>query len=175
MKKNIILFFLSLFLTLAFIWTGVLSAPGYLVNNRNQDYLERAGGYNTFIHQTLPDDNFKAFVSPSPDLLYSYLVFNTLKSPIVVEIPPYNDYWVNQMVDDKTDTFAYVSYKTNSNMKVKYILYSEDTKPFNPPKEYKLIKSPSTTGTFLLRYLVRSTENISEIKNIRKKIKIYEF
>ncbi len=175
MKKYPGLFLLSLVLTLALLWAGVMAAPGYLVNQRNQEYLAQAGGYNSFFHQNLPDDKFKAFVSPSPDLLYSYLVFNTEKSALAVEIPPHHDYWVNQMVDDNTDSFAYVGYQTKSNGPVKFILYSDDSPPFDPPEGYKTIKSPSTIGTFLLRYLVRTPNDIPHLEIIRRSIKVYPF
>ncbi len=172
MKKRLILFFLSLVLTVGLLWAGILAAPGYLVNKRNQEYIVQANGYNSFFHQNLPDDSFKAFVSPSPDLLYSYLVFNTSKSALLVEIPQYNDYWVNQLVDDNTDTFAYVGYQTKSRGPVKFILYSDDTPSFSTPKGYQSIKSPSSIGTFLLRYLVRTPEDIPNIEAIRRSVKV---
>jgi hypothetical protein len=175
MRKKLGLFFISLVFTMALLWAGVIATPGYLVNKRNQEYLIQADGYNNFYHQGLPDDKFKAFVSPSPDLLYSYLVFNTEKSALAVEIPPFHDYWVNQMVDDNTDSFAYVSYKTGSNDPIKYILYSDDTPPFDPPEGYQPIKSPSTIGTFLLRYLVRTPKEIPQIDSIRRSIRVYAF
>jgi len=175
MKKKLGLFFFSLLFTMALLWAGVLATPGYLVNKRNQEYLIQADGYNNFYHQDLPDDKFKAFVTPSPDLLYSYLVFNTENSALAVEIPPYNDFWVNQMVDDNTDSFAYVGHKTGSSTSIKFLLYSDDTPPFDPPEGFRIIKSPSTIGTFLLRYLVRTQDDIPHLETIRRSIKVYAF
>ncbi|MBU3915890.1 DUF1254 domain-containing protein [bacterium] len=90
----------------------------------------------------------------------------------LVEISQYNDYWVNQMVADNTDTFAYVGYQTKSEGPVQFVLYSDNTPPFKTPEGYQRVKSPSTIGTFLLRYLVRAPEDIPHIETIRRSIKV---
>jgi hypothetical protein len=155
------------------VWAyGIYTMPERKVAERNEIYLQQAGGYNAFVHQKLSDASWREFVKPCPDLLYSYLVFDTRNSAIAVEIPGYNDYWVNQMVDDQTDSFAYVGQRTAGSEDVKFILYSDDTPPFKTPDGFRSYKSPSSTGTFLLRYLVRSPDAVTELDTLRKKINV---
>lgn len=155
------------------VWAyGIYTMPERKVAERNETYLKQANGFNKFVHQKLSDASWREFVKPCPDLLYSYLVFDTRNSAIAVEIPGYNDYWVNQMVDDQTDSFAYVGQRTAAGEDVKFILYSDGTPTFKTPDGYKAYKSPSPTGTFLLRYLVRSPDDVSMLDALRKKIKV---
>lgn len=155
------------------VWAyGIYTMPERKVAERNETYLKQANGFNKFVHQKLSDSSWKEFVKPCPDLLYSYLVFDTRNSAIAVEIPGYNDYWVNQMVDDQTDSFAYVGQRTSGSKDVKFVLFSDDTPPFQTPDGFQSYKSPSPTGTFLLRYLVRSPEAVSTLDPLRKKIKV---
>jgi len=151
---------------------NIYTIPARRVAERNAVYLEQAGGYNRFVHKSLPDASWKEFVRPSPDLLYSYLVFDTRKSALLVEIPGYNDYWVNQMVDDETDSFAYVGKRSSGSNDVRFVLYSDKTPAFQVPEGYLSFKSPSPTGTFLLRYLVRSPVGLEKIETLRRQIKV---
>ena len=161
-------------LVIAFaVWVyGIYTMPERKLAERNEIYLQQANGYNKFVHKNVADASWREFVKPCPDLIYSYLVFDTRNSAIAVEMPGYNDYWVNQMVDDQTDSFAYVGQRTSGNKDVKFVLYSDDTPPFETPDGFKPFKSPSPTGTFLLRYLVKSPATVSQIDKRRKQIRV---
>ncbi|MBW1898276.1 MAG: DUF1254 domain-containing protein [Deltaproteobacteria bacterium] len=154
---------------------GIYTMPQRLVAERNKIYVQQANGHNRFVHKSLPDASWKEFVRPCPDLLYSYLVFDTRQSAIAVEMPGYDDYWVNQMVDDQTDSFAYVGQRSAGNQGVKFVLYSDQTPPFKTPEGFLSFKSPSPTGTFLLRYLVRSPDSVRRIEELRKQIQVKVF
>lgn len=148
--------------------------PKRLMAERTAIYLEQAHGYNKFVHQNLPDASWREFVSPSPDLLYSYLVFDTTQAPIAVEIPDYDDYWVNQIVDDQTDTFGYVGHQAPKGSASRFVVYSDATPAFAVPEGFKSFKSPSPTGLFLLRYLVRKPDSIAQINEAREKIRVWK-
>ena len=152
----------------------IYSLPKRLMAERTYVYLEQAGGYNRFVHQRLPDASWREFVSPSPDLMYSYLVFDTARAPVAIEIPAYDDYWINQMVDDRTDTFGYVGHDTSRSDVSKFVVYSDATPAFDVPEGFSAFKSPSPTGVFLLRYLVRAPDSIDRINATRQKIRVWE-
>ncbi len=174
MKKNIFAIIISTFVTLGLIVLLIQATPSYLMKNRIKVYVQEAGDVNQFYHQQLPDASFEAFVSPSPDLLYSYLVFDISKAALLVEFPIHNDFWVNQMVDDNTDSFAYVSYETAENRPIKIVLFNHNSPKFEAPDDAKLIEAPSETGVFLLRYLVRDRRDLSEMEAIRRLVKLVE-
>jgi len=150
------------------------SMPKRLMAERTDVYLVQAGGYNKFVHKNLPDASWREFVSPSPDLLYSYLVFDTARAPVAIEIPAYDDYWINQMVDDRTDTFGYVGHDTSKSGMAQFIVYSDATPAFDVPEGFSTFKSPTPSGLFLLRYLVRTPDAIDRINATRQKIRVWE-
>lgn len=171
--KRIILYAFVFVLTAGFTaaWR-VLSLPHVLVSERNAIYIKQAGGYNRFVHTPLPDSSWREFVRPSPDLLYSYLVFDTEKAAVAVTFPGYVDYWVNQMVDDKTDSFAYTGNRQAGGSEARILVYSDKTPPFTPPPGFLSVKSPSATGTMLLRYLIRRPEDVAKIDALRRQVKV---
>jgi len=87
-KRNVVYIAGSLFIALFVIVYGISTMPSRLLKVRNEAYLKMAGGYNVFLHLPRADARWDTFVSPSPDLMYSVLVFNTGEHPIVVEFPP---------------------------------------------------------------------------------------
>jgi hypothetical protein len=152
----------------------IYTMPERLMAERTSVYLMQASGYNRFIHQGLPDAGWREFVSPSPDLLYSYLVFDTTKSAIAVEIPGYDGYWLNQMVDDRTDTFGYVGRRAPASDATRFVIFSNATADFATPPGFEAFKSPTPTGLFLLRYLVRSPDSVARIDAVRQSIRVWE-
>jgi|GEM_PF-1294980 len=174
-KRNVVYIAGSLFIALFVIVYGISTMPSRLLKVRNEAYLKMAGGYNVFLHLPRADARWDTFVSPSPDLMYSVLVFNTGEHPIVVEFPPHPGYWVNQMVADNTDSFAYIGNRTECDRGVTILLYSDATPAFEDPGRFKMFQSPSVTGTFLLRYLVKSDDDVRSIERLREKIRSYPY
>jgi hypothetical protein len=152
----------------------IYTMPERLMAERTSVYLMQANGHNRFLHQGLPDASWREFVSPSPDLLYSYLVFDTTKSAIAVEIPGYDGYWLNQMVDERTDTFGYVGHRAPVSDWTRFVIFSDTTPSFVTPAGFEAFKSPTPTGLFLLRYLVRSPDSVAKIDAVRKSIRVWE-
>lgn len=150
----------------------IRTMPGRLQTERNAFFVEQAGGTNRFYHSPPADASWNAFVRPCPDLLYSYAAFDLRRGPLAIELPGHNDYWVLQMVADDTASFAYVGDRTEGSRPAKLLLTSDDTPPCSPPDGFKLFRSPSPTGTLLLRYFIRSSESVELLKNLRASIRI---
>lgn len=146
--------------------------PGRLQAERNAFFAEQAGGTNRFFHSPPADASWNAFVRPCPDLLYSYAAFDLRRAPLAIELPGHNDYWVLQMVADDTASFAYVGDRTEGSRPANLLLTSDDTPPCSPPDGFKQFRSPSPTGTLLLRYLIRSPESLGLLENLRASIRI---
>ena len=174
MRRNVAYVVIALAVALLVGGLRIHFLPERLMAERTDIYVKQAGGHNRFVHQKLPDASWREFVSPSPDLMYSYLVFDTSRAPVAIEIPAYDDYWINQMVDDRTDTFGYVGHDTSRSDVSKFVVYSDATPAFDVPEGFSAFKSPSPTGVFLLRYLVRAPDSIDRINATRQKIRVWE-
>jgi len=133
--------------------------------------LEAAGGHNRFVHVARPDANFRQIVKPSPDLLYSTLVFDVTQHAIAVEIPPFDDYWVNQVVAMNTDSVAYIGRRNQpSGATTRFVVYAPPTPAFDVPEGYQKVFSPTAIGVFLLRFLIRDDASLETIEVVRQKI-----
>ena len=170
------LFFAILCLSIA---TGVAvhsiyTMPTKLMLEKNEYYRDKAGGVNRFLNQGLPDATWTGVVRPCPDLMYSYLVFDLREKPLAVEIPGYDDYWVIQMVASNTDNFAYLGHRTQGADPARFVLYYGNKPGFQPPRGFQAIASPTGTGTLLLRYLVRTRDDVPKIEAIRKQVKAWQ-
>lgn len=174
MKKKIFILVISTFVTLGLIIIALQRLPHYYMEKSSDVSMQGAGGINRFYFLQLADDTFNVFPSPCPDLLYSNLVFDVSKTALLIEFPKYNDFWVSQMVGDNTDTFAYVGYKTAGNQSVKIVLFSHNSPKFEAPGDAILIEAPSDTGVVLLRYLVRTTQDLRKIDSIRQSVELVE-
>ena len=152
---------------------GIYTTPTKLMLEKNEYYREKAGGVNRFLHQGLPDPTWMEVVRPCPDLMYSYLVFDIREKPLVVELPGYDDYWVVQMVASNTDNFTYLGHRTLGPEPGRFVLHSGTDKDFQAPRGFQVVKSPTGTGTLLLRYLVRSREDIPKIEALQQQVKAY--
>jgi len=102
------------------------------------------------------------------------LVFDTTQAPIAVEIPGHDDYWINQMVDDRTDTFGYVGHDTARGGVSKFVVYSDVTPAFDVPK-FQHVQESFAYGPFLLRYLVRTPDSIDRIDEARQRIRVWKY
>lgn len=147
--------------------------PRRLQAERNAFFAEQAGGTNRFYHSPPADASWNAFVRPCPDLLYSCAAFDLRRSPLAIELPGHEDYWVLQMVADDTASFAYVGDRTEGNQPAKLVLTSDDTPPCKVPDGFQTFRSPSQTGTLLLRYLVRSPDSLGLLESLRASIRMY--
>lgn len=164
----------ALAVAVSFSLYQIHSMPGRLMSEHNARALERAGGPNRFLHKPPADASWTEFVRPCPDLMYSHLVFDTQPAPLAVELPGHDDYWVLQMVADNTDSFAYIGDRTEENRPARLILLSDRTPACGDlPEGYRIFRSPSPTGTLLLRYLVRSPESAERIDRLRESIRAY--
>lgn len=135
--------------------------------------LQEAGGPNRFVHAPRPDATFRKIVKPSPDLLYSVLVFDVTQHALAVEIPPFDDYWVNQVVAMNTDSVAYIgSQNQPPGRPTRFVVFAPETPAFDTPEGYQEVASPRARGVFLLRFLIRSPERMAAIEAVRQNITV---
>ena len=161
------------FVSHQFIVRSIRAYPLRRIDETVASFLELAGGPNQFVHMGRADASFRAFVKPSPDLLYSFLVFDVSRSALQVEIPPVAGFWVNQIVAMNSDSVGYIGSRNRpADTPTRFVLEAPETPDCDPPESYERILSPTSRGAFLLRFLIRGEQSIAAIETIRSAIRV---
>jgi hypothetical protein len=131
-------------------WGYVSRIPSIKVEAARAEMIAQAGGANRFLHQALPDADWRMVVRPSPDLLYSSLAYDLADGPVEFIFPPHDDYWSVQLIDLHTSSFAHTSGAAGTTEPTRVVLAERAI-----PGEEQVVLAPTTRGVILLRYLVR--------------------
>ncbi|MFP4474987.1 MAG: DUF1254 domain-containing protein [Desulfatibacillaceae bacterium] len=172
-KRDVLIFMLTAGLTLGLLLARVARVPEAVCADRMAAMLEAAGGSNRYLHGPPANADFRAVVKPSPNLAYSACVYDVSEAPLAMEFPAHDDFWVNQVVADNTDSVAYTGLRDVGPRPSKFVLVSGDTPPTDIPGGFEVLHTPTPTGVMLLRYLVRSGEHLEEINRAREQIELY--
>lgn len=160
-------------LTHQFISRSIRAYPLRKVERAVANFLDLAGAPNRFVHLERADASFRHFVKPSPDLLYSVLVFDVTRAPLQVEIPPVADFWVNQIVAMNSDSVGYIGSRDRpADAPTRFVLAAPETPDFEAPPGYERVLSPTPRGAFLLRFLIRGEASIPAIEGARAAIRV---
>ncbi len=149
---------------LAAVSTAVLRYPARQAGRAMEGLAEIAGGVNRFHHERLPDETWRTIVRPSPDLLYSAMVFDLRAGPLRLTFPHHADYWSAQFIDPRTSTFANVGNSAGVTGPTRVFLTLKD----KTAGEGRVIHSPEAQGVLILRYLVRKPDDISALDRLRR-------
>jgi hypothetical protein len=102
---------------------------------------------NQFGHKrAFPDAAFYHVPRPNADTLYSALFFDVKKEPLIIDIPDSGGrYYLLQMVDLWTDTFASLGKRTTGTGPQTYMLAGPDWEGA-VPENIEMIRCPTNTG-----------------------------
>jgi len=105
------------------------------------------GPINQWGHnRTFPDASFIEVPRPNVDTLYSPLWFDVAEEPLVIHVPDSGGrYYLLQMVDAWTDTFASPGKRTTGTGPQTYALVGPDWEG-TLPQDVEVIRSPTNTG-----------------------------
>lgn len=173
-KNNVVYVLATIAIALISGFVYLRLMPYRLLEAETDKYLAEAGGYHRFIHNPPSDHNWKKFVRPCPDFLYSIVVYNLEKAPLAIDIPAHSSYWTYQFVADNTDSYKYIGPRTEGGKASKYVLFGPETPKKELPKGYKRIDSPSNTGAILARYLIKNPGEVTTTDRIRKEARVRE-
>ncbi|BAN48672.1 DUF1254 domain-containing protein [Metapseudomonas resinovorans] len=119
---------------------------------------------NSFRHETGPaDDQYKLFVTPNGDLLYSQACLDLSQEPLVLHVPDTGDmrYWTAQVTDAYTETVANISKRSVGNRAGDYALVGPGWKG-ELPKGVTAVPVATHTGFILLRTFFEDRQDLEK-------------
>ncbi|WP_394562092.1 DUF1254 domain-containing protein [Aquipseudomonas alcaligenes] len=117
---------------------------------------------NSFRHEeAAADDQYKLFVTPNGDLLYSQACLDLSQEPVVLHVPDTGDmrYWTAQVTDAYTETVANISKRSVGNGAGDYALVGPGWKG-ELPKGVTAVPLDTHTGFILLRTFFEDQDDL---------------
>ena len=95
---------------------------------------------------------------PNQDVVYGFGLLSLDREPVVVQVPDFGDrFWVYQVVDQRTDSFAELG-KMYGSKPGAYLLVGPDWKGQQPSGIQGVFRSPTNMGVVIPRVFKSSTE-----------------
>jgi len=128
------------------------------------------GPVNTFGHAKALLGPEVAFVAPNNDTLYSNLMADVTKEPLVLHVPDtHGRYYVMQFVDAWTNNFAYLGRRATGTAEGLYLLAGPDWSGETPPDMTK-VQSPTNIFAIVGRVAVTGDADVPNVLAIQKDI-----
>lgn len=143
---------------------------------RSQDiYLPDNTLYSQY---SFPDASFKKVVSPNLDTLYSEAWIDLSNGPVTLTLPDMGDYkghdryYLVQLMDAWTDTFADMGTRTSGNSEQVYTIVGPHWKGEIPGSNLNIIKSPTNRVWLVVRIFCDNTnpEDIQIVNDLQNRI-----
>ncbi|HRK70074.1 MAG TPA: DUF1254 domain-containing protein [Micropepsaceae bacterium] len=116
------------------------------------------------------DENSRAIVKPSPDLLYAACSYDLAKGPMTITTtPPSDTYWSAAFYTAETDNYFVMRDGPAVASGVTFIVYDAGTPLAEAPPGAILVESPTRRGLMLMRSLVNDDAREGEIDAARRK------
>lgn len=142
--------------------------PRVVMRIATQTMAEREG-FNRAVFPPRADENARAIVRPSPDLLYAGCAFDVAAGPLRIQaVVPADSYWSLSMFAANTDNFFVVNDRKASAGTVDLVLAAAGTQVALPAGA-TLVEAPSTRGIVLTRTLIASAERLGELDEARRR------
>lgn len=125
----------------------------------------RRAPLNQFFHlQSFPGAGFTAVVRPNIDTLYSTAWLDLSRDPVILSVPDTaGRYFVMQMLDAWTETFGLPGSRTTGSKPGRFLIAGPGWKGA-PPKDVKVIRSPTNTVWLIGR---TQTNGVSDYEHVR--------
>lgn len=148
---------------LAAVW----AVPRVIMSAAMHGMIER-GGVNTAYFPPRADENARAIVRPSPDLLYASCAFDLGAGPVrlTADVPDAG-YWSLSLFAANTDNFFVVNDRSAGAARVDIVL-APAGKPVTAPPGARVVESPTSRGIVLTRTLVDREERVPALDAARR-------
>jgi len=124
------------------------------------------GPTNEMIHMPPTTAESRAVVRPSPDLLYSAIIYDVRDGPLRIDAVVPDTYWSISFFANNTDNYFVANDRALGTGPVSFVLAARGTKPGTD--DARLVEAQSKRGVVLLRALVRDPESIGELIAIQE-------
>lgn len=130
---------------------------------------------NQLIHaQKLADSNSKDVVTPNVDTIYSQVLLDLSKGPVMFEKPAVDRFCSVEVIDAYTNCVAVLGTGGDTQKAQKYIFTTKDSNK-EIPSGYKQVKMPTTMGWIIVRTLCNGNDDMENVKKIQGGLKVYTY
>jgi len=132
--------------------------------------LDRLGGTGRILHAPRADERQRQVVMPSPDLLYSYCLYDLAQGPLRVhaEIPA-DALWSLSAYDASTDNFFTIDDRDAGGGSVDLVLTPDGRADPAFAPGIRVLRSPSRRGILLFRTLVDQDARMAALDAARRR------
>jgi uncharacterized membrane protein len=153
----------------AFAYEATILATPRLLMAYAMHRVTAGVGLNHILHAPRADENARAIVMPSPDLLYSACAYDLAAGPLRVHAPiPRETYWSLAAYDARTDNYFTIDDRTAEADAVDLVLVADDVPLPAAASGTRVVRAPGNKGLVLLRTLVDRDERASELDGARR-------
>jgi uncharacterized membrane protein len=170
MKPYIKWVLLVVILSVAVHFAAVWAFPFAIMGLVTQKFMDQTGAVpNQVFHSPLPTPDHRVVVMPSPDLLYSMIVYDLAEGPLKIEadVPP-DTYWSLAFYSWNTDNYHHVN-DLEVRGRLNYLLSTKEQNAVEPVNTMGVI-SPSRKGVILARILVNDPVRTAQWEMYQRKL-----
>jgi len=140
----------------------------WLVMRRAMEVIAGTAGVNAAVYAPRADENARAIVRPSPDLLYSSCAFDVSERPLRLraQVPP-DTYWSISMFAANTDNFYKRNDREAGGAAVDLVLALPGTAVALPAGAQR-VDAPTARGIVLTRTLIADEARLDELDRARR-------
>jgi len=122
---------------------------------------------NMVFHGQLKTAEDRSVVRPSPDLLYSILLYDVSKNPIRITAKVPESYWSVSFFASNSDNFFVINNQQAESNPVELLLVGKD-KPHPDAGNARVVVAPSERGIVLFRLFITDVQALPELAKIQK-------
>ena len=164
---------------------AVLALPNVVMKKAIQkiggayiDSVQTSGGdkgtvsaINKIYHSPSIDVTSRKVVAPSPDLVYSAVIYDVTEKPLLITVPIPDTYWSISFFADNTDNYFVKNDRQLKSNPARFVLVGEG-QGINAPPTAELVKAVTNKGIILFRSLVKGPRHFQELDRQRRSITI---
>ncbi|MBL8783247.1 MAG: DUF1254 domain-containing protein [Alphaproteobacteria bacterium] len=157
----------TLALAAAIHWAAITYAPS-LIMARAMTAMG-GKGVNTITHGDRATAASRTIVKPSPDLLYSYCVFDVSRQPLkITTAAPTDTYWSVALYTANTDNFYTLNDTQAGGQPATIVLVGQGQTVPPQPEGTIIVAAPSQKGVVLFRTLINDDAREPELDRMRR-------
>ena len=122
---------------------------------------------NRALHAEPRTAKTREVVAPNPNMLFSAILYDVSKRPLLIESPVPESYWSISFFADNTDNYYVLNDQQVGSNRVKLLLVGEGQTPAGM-QGVKVVKAQTDKGIVLFRYLINNQEHYKAIDKLRQ-------